>query len=166
MSHRGPATVAITLRLTLALVGGGGGSAASPPDGAVPDVNVNLDVGDDEGGSPVGDDAGGGVDAVPPDFVAAFPCQQPGDYVTTPLAIATVGVAYSPRCLKVPAGTVVSIESSGVHPLEPREVSAAPNPIPFQNTTSAVRFAAPGFYGFQCPEHSDQLMMGIVWVTP
>jgi len=161
----------VVLALSLACGGGGtGGDAASPADapvsgsdGAPADATPSVDQ--SAGGSV---DSGGVLeaDAQAPPFVAIVPCPQPGNYVTGSGAITISGNAYVPTCLRVPAGTSVTIEASGAHPLEPRPGGSPGNPIRGQTATAPVVFSNTGFYPFECVEHVDQGMVGVIWVTP
>ncbi len=81
-------------------------------------------------------------------------------------SIGTLGNMYSPACARVQAGSSVTIEASVTHPLEPRAGGSVGNPIPPQTSNATVVFTTPGFYPFLCPEHVDQGMIGVVWVTP
>jgi plastocyanin len=141
---------------------------AAQIDGAddVPDVVTVADAGADGSGGDAAVAGDGAADATPADFVAIVPCLEPGAYVTGGDAIGTLGNAYSPACLRVRAGSSVSIEASVTHPLEPRPGGSAGNPIAQQNSNATVVFATPGVYPFLCPEHVDQGMLGVVWVTP
>jgi plastocyanin len=144
------------------------GIDAAQIDGAddVPDVMTMADAGADGSGGDAAVAGDAAADATPADFVAIVPCLEPGAYVTGGAAIGTLGNAYSPACLRVRAGSSVSIEASVTHPLEPRPGGSASNPIPQQNSNATVVFATPGVYPFLCPEHVDQGMLGVVWVTP
>jgi plastocyanin len=103
--------------------------------------------------------------AIDPNFIAIAPCATPAAYVRTPLVVNTLVSSYDPPCLRLPAGSRVQIEASTVHPLEPRPGGSPANPITAQIATTTFTFPAPGFYPFLCPEHVDQGMLGVVWVT-
>lgn len=98
-------------------------------------------------------------------FVPITPCPGPDSFVSGPPSVATIEARYSPPCLRIPAGTSVTIEASALHPLEPRPMGTAGNPIRSQFATAPVVFPTPGFYPYQCPEHVDQGMLGVIWVT-
>lgn len=86
--------------------------------------------------------------------------------------IATSGASYTPKCLRIRAGSQVSIESSGRHPLAAMpDIDGFENPLAnmgevFQTIT--VQFSEPGIYGYFCTRHGDkegQGMAGIIEVT-
>jgi plastocyanin len=143
------------------------------------DASVSGDAGDagdavsDSAGSDVGaDDAttvDAGLDSAPDapiePFTAIDPCPTSDAYVAGGGHIATSDHAYLPACLRVPAGSTVTIEASTFHPLEPASGGSPGNPIPVQIIDATVTFSAPGFYPFYCPEHVGQGMRGVVWVT-
>jgi plastocyanin len=144
------------------------GLDAASVDGAhdAPDMAVPADTGGAADADADGVIADAAADAVPADFVAIVPCLQAGAYASGAIRVGTLGNAYNPACLRVQAGSTVSIEASVTHPLEPRAGGSAGNPIPQQNSDATVLFTTPGFYPFLCPEHVDQGMLGVVWVTP
>lgn len=156
------------------------GGPAGPDAGAVADVGVPgmaeagsmadlvaAGVAGGDGG-PAGDagvaDAGAG-DSGAAAFMAITPCLTRESYVTGPTSVAASGTSYSPPCLRVPPGTSVVIEASPVHSLNPRPPGSAGTPIPSQLATTTVVFPNPGFYPYQCPEHADQSMFGVIWVS-
>jgi plastocyanin len=100
-----------------------------------------------------------------PPFVPIVPCDRAASYVDGTASVETNLVAYQPQCLRVRVGSFVTIEASVAHPLEPRPGGSPGNPIPMQNSRATISFPTPGFYPFQCPEHVDQGMLGVVWVT-
>lgn len=163
------APLLVALALT---IGCGGGAtttdataAADAGGGEAPvDVSNVVDVVVPDSADAAGP-ADAAVDAWPADFVAIAPCPEPAAYVATSLSISTLANQYSPACLRVPAGSIVTIEASVTHPLEPRPGGSAGNPIPAQLGDATVVFATPGLYPFVCPEHVDQGMLGVVWVT-
>ena len=72
-----------------------------------------------------------------------------------------------PACLKVSAGSTVTIGASPIHPLSGTAAGSPVNPIPMhQSSPATVTFATPGFYSFQCDVHFSLGMKGVVWVTP
>jgi plastocyanin len=106
--------------------------------------------------------AGGGAA-----FVAIVPCSDMTSYVTGMTAIATTtDFKYSPACLKVTAGSMVTIDASTIHPLVGLGTGSANNPIPVgpSSTPQAVTFATPGFYPYHCNVHATIGMAGVVWV--
>lgn len=115
------------------------------------------------GGSACGGDSGGsnGQDGGGA-FMAIAPCSSQGSY-STGSAISTSGSSYSPSCLRVSAGTSVTIAASTTHPLAPRTGGTGNNPIPSQSSPASVTFPTPGFYPFHCTVHQPT-MAGVVWV--
>jgi plastocyanin len=98
-------------------------------------------------------------------FIAIVPCPEPSVYIAATQVITTADNRYSPECVRIAAGGALTIEASAAHPLEPRLGGSPDNPIPSQIGTTTVPFPTPGFYPFLCPEHIDQGMRGVVWVT-
>jgi plastocyanin len=100
-------------------------------------------------------------------FTAIAPCASTSDYVTGMTAITTlVTLRYSPQCLKVTAGTRVSIQATSAHPLAGLATGSANNPIPAGPNTAdqMVTFATAGFYPYKCNIHGGIGMTGVVWV--
>jgi plastocyanin len=125
------------------------------------------------GGGQGGNDGGGGDGSAA--FVAFAPCTSESAYVSNATEIAfggTLGLVYSPACLKIAAGTQVTFSGDfGTHPLAPSTTRGMPsnNPIVVtgSGTTMSFTFDAPGFYGYFCGEHgTDQGsgMAGMIWV--
>jgi len=113
--------------------------------------------------SDAGGDTGGNGGA----FMAIAPCASTSDYVTGMTAITTLAtLRYSPQCLKVTAGTRVSIQATSTHPLIGLATGSANNPIPGGRSTTdqMVTFATAGFYPYQCDIHFGIGMKGVVWV--
>lgn len=86
-------------------------------------------------------------------------------------AVTISGLAYSPACIKVRAGTVVTISASSVHPLHPGvdcvDAASGASPIAISTADEPVTFANPGSYGFFCSVHcSSAGMKGAVYVVP
>lgn len=86
----------------------------------------------------------------------------PGDFVSREEAEVTVGIdgrGYTPACLKVKAGTVVTIAASNGHPLQ--GVQAAGGPVnPFLRGSEATApethaLNEPGRYDYFCTRHGD-----------
>jgi plastocyanin len=108
---------------------------------------------------------GGGGDAGV--FTAIAPCAAVSSYMTGATTImTTANFTYSPACLKVAAGSSVTIEASAVHPLSGLATGSANNPIPAGGKTAdqMVTFPTPGFYPFHCDVHFAIGMSGVVWV--
>lgn len=119
------------------------------------------------GSSPA--DMGTGTDSGA--FSSLPPCGAMSDYVAGPTTV-TAGVGgfvYAPKCLRVPAGTVVTLPGSATHPLRRSTRGTAGSPIPDGPSTSAqvITFSSPGFYPYYCNVHgndSGTTMSGVVWV--
>jgi len=86
------------------------------------------------------------------------------------VAIATDGFSYSPACVRVSAGTRVTIQSNfASHPLEPgnaatREADDGSPIVPTAAGTSVdVVFVSAGAFGFYCQVHAPT-MAGAVFV--
>ena len=138
--------------------GGTGGSSAGGAGGG-------------SGGSSAGGssgDAGGGT------FMAVAPCASASDY-TEGSAITFAVVSYTPKCLKVKAGTEVKFSGMFAgHPLSPSKKRGDTTNNPIKETSSGTeatfKFEKAGYYGFYCMFHgfSDDgmNMAGVVWVTP
>lgn len=102
-------------------------------------------------------------------------CQE-GDYVFVNQATASVeisGRGYSPNCLKVKAGTTVSIQASGRHPLQGmRAIAGVENPFQSANGSESQEthtLNKPGQYGYFCTAHGDESgrgMAGAILVIP
>jgi plastocyanin len=100
-------------------------------------------------------------------FLAIAPCSTASSYVTgMSMITTTVDDKYSPACVKVTAGSTVTIQGSAVHPLSGLTTGSPNNPIPSggQMTPQTVVFPTPGFYPFHCDVHFSIGMAGVVWV--
>jgi plastocyanin len=139
--------------------GGGGGQAGA---GATLDGGARLDSGSDRL------DAASG-------FMAFAPCASESAYVSNATQIAfggTLGLNYSPACLRVVPGTTVTFSGDfATHPLTPSisRTTGAANPIlsTGTGTTASFTFTTPGFYGYFCLQHGDDqgdAMAGMIWV--
>ena len=145
-------TLLISSLFLSALVGLGCGSGSSTSDAA--------GTGGTGGATGEGGSDGGA-------FVAIVPCSTATSYMTGTNAVATTAdFKYSPACLKVATGAVVTIQASTTHPLSGLGTGSPNNPIPTggQTTPQTVTFAAPGFYPFHCDVHFSIGMAGVVWV--
>jgi plastocyanin len=90
------------------------------------------------------------------------------DYVVGDLvaSVATQGMAYTPRCLKVVVGSTVTLSASAFHPLAP--IGESTNPIRPAQDTQVVEFQQPGVFGYFCPHHGSadgEGMAGAIWVV-
>jgi plastocyanin len=171
---RGTVTRAAALAVSLlSLVACGEGDPLLPPkidaaidaavDTTIPADTQPNDVAGEAPGEAPGDHAGDDAGAAP--FMAITPCLTPESYVTGAVAVATAGVSYSPACLRVPVGATVTIDASNVHPLEPRPLGTPGTPITARFAPTSLTFPAAGFYPYQCPEHVDEGMRGVIWVS-
>jgi plastocyanin len=100
-------------------------------------------------------------------FTSILPCTTVSSYMTGATTImTTANFTYSPACLKVAAGSSVTIQASAVHPLSGLTTGSANNPIPTGGKTAdqMVTFTTPGFYPFHCDVHFSIGMSGVVWV--
>jgi plastocyanin len=73
----------------------------------------------------------------------------------TQSSIAFQGRSYTPRCLRVLAGSEVTIAASRRHPLAP-QIGNDKNPIRFTESTETYVFDEPGRYGYFCTDHGTQ----------
>lgn len=76
------------------------------------------------------------------------------------------GFQYTPKCLVVSKGSVVTFMAEGFHPIAP--IPSANNPIPQSNETVTVTFDNTGVFGYFCPRHGNprgQGMAGAVMVV-
>lgn len=159
-----------------------GGSDAGGSAGATAGGSAGASAGGSDAGGSAGATAGGsagaagGAAADPTADVAG--CTFAGATDGTAAATATVeaaktgGFDYTPKCLKVKKGTVVTFSgNSAVHPLRPFTAKGTlPNPIPSTADASvAVTFSAVGAYGYFCQNHggdgSTAGMVGAVYVV-
>ena len=155
------------------------------PDAAMPDLGVG-DLSTSDGNLDMSN-----PDLPPPPDLAGFmsfdPCPNPSDYTTVNAANTTItfgnslGTSYSPKCLAVEKGTVVSFapapggsEGFSTHPLSPSTRGTTPNPIPAVTSdpdagTVDVTFASSGFFPYFCTVHGANNgagMAGVVQVLP
>jgi len=92
---------------------------------------------------------------------------QPADFVTIDgdAQVDIAGLGYSPKCLRIKAGSSVSIAASSRHPLQ--GVGEA-NPIldagGAVTVAKIVAFATPGEYGYFCTAHGDASGNGMAGV--
>jgi plastocyanin len=130
-------------------------------------ATLNVGCGDSGGGGPTGPD---------PSFMAVAPCSTEAMYTTTGTTVAfpagPTDFNYSPKCLKVTAGSSVTFSGDfAAHPLDPSELrgTTAGNPIMLTNTgtSSSFTFPSAGFYAYYCQFHgadNGQFMDGVIWV--
>jgi plastocyanin len=144
---------------------GGGGAGTTGAAGA--------------GGTAAGGAGGtsaGGAAGSSPDFMSVPPCAAEANYMTgatVNFPASASDFSYSPKCLKVPAGTMVTFSGDfSFHPLEPstHRGTLTGNPITSTATgsTKSFNFTTPGFYAYFCSTHgpSDGAagMVGVIWV--
>ena len=118
----------------------------------------------------------GGTGGGSPGFMSVAPCNAESTYATGDddrLPAGATDFSYSPKCLKVPAGTTVTFSGDfTVHPLEPSTHRGALTGNPITSTGSGTSksfdFPTPGFYAYYCSVHgpSDGAagMVGVIWV--
>ncbi len=140
--------------------GGGAGTATAGSGGH---------AGGSGGKAGGGGDAGSGGAA----FMSVAPCTMQSEYMTgsTIMFGGSLGMNFSPKCLKVSAGAMVTVSGMfSAHPLAKSTRGTAGNPIQDTSTgTSAmVMFSSPGFFPYRCTKHSTaddgDGMSGVVWV--
>jgi plastocyanin len=82
--------------------------------------------------------------------------------------ISTSGMSYTPKCLRIKAGSTVTIQAGGHHPLSAMpDIDGARNP--FATTMSASqpqtrKMDQPGIYGYFCENHGDKTGSGMAGV--
>jgi plastocyanin len=123
----------------------------------------------------------GGTGGGTPGFMAVLPCPTESAYMTGPTTVnfglIDGGFNYSPKCLKVSAGSSVTFSGDfSSHPLEPSALrgTLTGNPVtsttavPDGGTTKTFAFPTPGFYAYFCQFHdstdSGMFMSGVIWV--
>lgn len=125
-------------------------------------------------------DMGGGQDLAMGGDMATFgpaPCTKMSDYMaisgtsTTVMFGGALGDAYSPKCISVKTGTMVTwMGDFTSHPLRPSTRGTTGNPImaTSSGTTATFTFGSVGFFPWFCNFHgTDQGsgMSGVVQVT-
>jgi plastocyanin len=133
------------------------------------------------GGSSGASGGAGGTGGGASGFMAVLPCPTESAYMTGPTTVnfglIDGGFNYSPKCLKVSAGSSVTFSGDfSSHPLEPSALrgTLTGNPITSTSavadggTTKTFAFPTPGFYAYFCQFHdstdSGMFMSGVVWV--
>ena len=123
-----------------------------------------------------GGTSAGGTGGGNPSFMAVAPCNAEGDYTTgttVMFPMSASNFSYSPKCLKVPAGTTVMFSGDfTAHPLEPSThrgtLTGSPITSTASGTAKSFTFSTPGYYAYFCTVHgpSDGAagMVGVVWV--
>lgn len=98
------------------------------------------------------------------DFVEYANCLEE-DYIQVEaeeVVISTRGLTYTPKCIIVRPGTRITIPGSGFHPLQAAEdfngvENPFFNPNADHNTAQTRTLFTPGFYGYFCTNHGDEL---------
>ena len=126
----------------------------------------------DDGSSTPAVDAAPGIDANPDDINGCT--RATANDLTAAGAtrtIATVGLSYAPRCVRIKAGQSVTWSSDfQVHPLQGGTVAdgpqaASPIGLTSSGTTKVIAFPTAGVYGYYCVVHTT-LMMRAIYVQP
>lgn len=123
--------------------------------------------GDTDSGPPPADTGGGGIDACAMDFAM---CAGMLEDMTgmAEITIAPMGFQWSPKCIRVSPGTMVTITGSSLHPASQACGAAAAWGTNNTSATTATLTAAGG-YGFYCENHGGPTgtgMSGLVLVSP
>ena len=108
------------------------------------------------------------------EFMPLAPCNLPSDYADSGTVNfgGALGNVYSPRCVRVRAGTRITFSGDfASHPLRPSTRGTSGNLIPATNTgdRAGIIFGSPGFFPFYCQFHGDGSgggMAGVVQVMP
>jgi plastocyanin len=159
-----PITQALGLAaLALAACGSSGGAAPYSSPDAAPDAGA--DAASD--GAPATSDGPGAV------FRSIDPCTSASDYVfSTHVQTVDSPPSYSPKCIKVPLNTTVILEANAMHPIVGTHLpgtdpgSAIPDTLGGTVNPVTATFTQPGFFSFECVEHTMLGMKGVVWVSP
>jgi plastocyanin len=138
-------TFACSATPSTADTGGSGGDAAMPTD-AGRDAAAMIDVGP-------ADDTGPVVCAA--DYAG---CATLVDHTAdTTVSVAITGFAYTPNCIRIHTGTMVTLPGASLHPLIGATCNPPGSPIP--TTPSAAggtfTFTTAGLYGYHCNVHGQ-----------
>jgi plastocyanin len=147
---------------------------AATTDAFTPTDGGAADSGSDAGTSDAGSDAGtvidagtdGGADTGPTTCGATYAgCMTLTDMrgMSSVMITATASLQYTPKCIRISAGTMVTIEGSLLHPLRGATCSPADSPLPMtaSMTGGTFTFANPGEYGFYCQNHGTNAGVGM-----
>jgi plastocyanin len=129
---------------------------------------------DDDGDgddTPAADAAPGTPDAAPTGCTLAYVsgCTTPTDLTgMTKVTVMISGLTYGANnCIKVKAGTEVTIQASDSHPLASESCSPAGIPASSAKATADLKFtAAEGLYNYFCTAHKGAGMKGVIEVVP
>lgn len=144
---------------------------ASNPGGVGPGSSGSGGAAGGAGGSGGASAGAGGAD------VGALPdvagCSLAAAVEGSEIGIATDAFKYTPACLKVKVGAVVTFKGGGaLHPLAPMtKGTTADNPIPLsQEPDVPVTFSKAGVFPYFCENHGSDggttSMVGAVYVVP
>lgn len=155
-------------------------AACSQPPAPVDSGGAGGDAGSDAGhdastsAADTGADAGPPVDAATMCAIDFAGCTTLEDHtadtmVTIDVVMPTAATyAYSPSCIRIAAGTMVTIANSAFHPLMSATCSPADSPIATSSSTATTfTFASAGNYGYFCGNHGapdGQFMAGLIVV--
>lgn len=149
--------------------GGGGPGGTGGAGGGATSGGGMGGMGGAGGGEGGAGGAGGGSNLIN-GCDPAMATDQTGDPTAT---IMTMGLAYSPKCVRISTGTEVTFNSDfTLHPLRGGTVEGVtptedPNsPIKATNTGMMAKFTFPakGTYGFYCNNHAAAGMAGAIFV--
>jgi plastocyanin len=117
--------------------------------------------GNDDGGA--NDDGGGGT---PICGCTAATADDLTAQAAVPVSFGgTAGLAYSPKCILVAAGTGVTFEGAfSTHPMSATVGTGNPIAHTASGTTATFTFSQPGAFGYQCDVHVASGMCGAVYV--
>ena len=140
---------------------------AATPDAATPDAAATRDAGTDAAPRR---DAGPAPPGCPETFGGCVDFEDHRGEATVTIDFDPAGaLAYTPNCIRVSAGTQVTVPGSAVHPLvgapcSPAATPLAPTSMP---STTDYTFGTPGTYGYYCNFHgapTGEGMAGLVLV--
>lgn len=155
---------------------GGDGDAGGGEDSGPPGGDDTGPPGGEDSGPPGGEDSGppSGMDSGPPagGCAAMYAGCATFDDMTGAgtVTIGIVGFEYSPKCIRVNVGQMVSVPAEAVHPINGACGPGDMNPIMDGATMpQTVTFDTPGVYGINCMNHGapdGTGMAGAIEVVP
>jgi plastocyanin len=170
-------TVVLACSLLAAALAGAACTDDSGNGNGNPGSGGGAGTGGGQGGTGgTGGASAGGSGGSSPNFMAVAPCNAESDYMigtTVAFPMTPTNFSYSPKCLKVPAGTTVAFDGDfATHPLAPSThrgtLTGSPITATTSGTTKSVVFATPGYYAYFCTVHGPSDggagMVGVVWV--